>query len=336
MSASAVRDLDGMRRRWPLRIAIMAAGGGLIAGGGWWFAVRKPARAVHVLPGMVAIDGARFHMGSTRAEAEATCAELAGCKDYVRTQLEREQPPREVTVTAFQIDAHEVTNQEYAAYLALVEPLLEVRDDSDDHYPRFVIERSSGLKLLDMYPEISGVQRVPGGFAARAGREPWPVELVTWDGASHYCRQLGKRLPTEAEWELAAAGAEHHRFAWGAAPPRCDTVAFGRGDPGDCPKRALAPEPVATAAQDVTATGVHDLGGNVGEWVQDQFALPYYGDCGTCADPVSEQPVSLAEDFRIFRGGTYLASAWVARTTTRSKRQRTEVMQGLGFRCVAR
>jgi formylglycine-generating enzyme required for sulfatase activity len=162
------------------------------------------------------------------------------------------------------------------------------------------------------------------------------VQHVCWYEADAFARCAGKRLPTEAEWELAAAGTEHRRFSWGSAPPGCDTVVFGRGDPADCPKRPDAPGPVAIAAQDVTAAGVHDLGGNVGEWVQDQFVLPYYGDCDACKDPVSEQPALPAEDFRIFRGGNYLTPAWTSRTTTRSKRQRAEVMQGLGFRCATR
>jgi formylglycine-generating enzyme required for sulfatase activity len=318
-------------------MAIMA-GALAVALGSAWLALRAPARDLHMLPGMVTIEGARFRMGSSRAEIDAACAELpGGCADEERPQLEREQPPHEVAVSAFQLDAREVTNQEYATYLAIVAELVDVRDDRDDHYPRFVIERASHLMLLDMHPAAGGIARAPDGrFLVRPGREHLPVLQVTWDGASQYCRHLGKRLPTEAEWELAARGVEHRRFPWGNAPPRCDGVVFGRGEPRGCPDRAAVPEPVATAVQDVTLAGVHDLGGNVGEWVQDQFVLPYYGDCGACRDPVSEQAVPLAEDFRIFRGGTYSAVAWLSRTTTRSRWKRTEVMDGVGFRCATR
>ena len=162
-----------------------------------------------------------------------------------------------------------------------------------------------------------------------------PVVQVTWDGASRYCRHLGKRLPTEAEWELAARGTERRRFPWGDEPPRCDGVAFGREEPVRCPGPPLTVEPVGASTQDVTPTGLRDLGGNAGEWVQDAFVVPYRA-CGSCRDPVVEDAVLLADDVRVFRGGTFLGDAWMTRTTNRSRSSRTSSMAGLGFRCATR
>lgn len=87
---------------------------------------------------------------------------------------------------------------------------------------------------------------------------------VTWNGANQYCiNQSNKRLPHELEWELAAKGAEGRPFPWGTDRPREDGVAFnlGSGVNGH-------PRDVETSAQDVTPEGVHDLGGNVAEWVE--------------------------------------------------------------------
>ncbi len=331
------------RRRWPwLAAGVVAAGAvaGVLAFGGKKRAAGAKA-AVVAQSGMVVIPGARFSMGSTREALVAACAELpGGCLPEEQPQLDRELPAHPVTVTTFQLDAREVTNREYAAFLDGIGPLIGVRDDADEHYPRFVFEHSTKLDLLDLY-KTGGIVRVSdnpdAAFAARPGMEDLPATQMTWDGASRYCHNRGKRLPTEAEWELAARGPEGRRFPWGADAPRCDGVVFGRGDARGCPSVAAALAAVGTAAQDVTAAGVHDLGGNAGEWVEDQFLGPSYADCGACKDPVARDPaIALTDDFRIFRGGTYAGPAWMSRTTTRSRYRRTAALGGLGFRCASR
>ena len=103
-----------------------------------------------------------------------------------------------------------------------------------------------------------------------------------------------------------------------------------------CPGSSLVPAEVGTAPQDVTPEGVRGLGGNVAEWVQDQFILPYYDDCGDCVDPVSERAVPFAEDFRMFRGGAFEAEAFLSRASTRSRWKRGGVMTGTGLRCASR
>ena len=192
---------------------------------------RSPARS---LAAMVHLPGGRFTMGSTDAEVAEECArQLHGCTESLRQRLAREQPAREIKLSPFYLDIDEVTNEQFATFLNLLGPLaVTVRDDSDEHYPRFVHERSTGLLLLDLSRVAGGIERAPDGksFAARSPRARWPVAQVTWDGASQYCRALGKRLPTEAEWEYAARGTGRRLFPWGDAPPRCDGVVFGRGD----------------------------------------------------------------------------------------------------------
>ena len=331
------------RARWPW----LAAGGVAVVAVALVAArslTSKPTPAKPTLvarPGMVVIPGGRFQMGSTREELTVACAELpGGCQPEEQPQLERELPAHAVTVSTFQIDAREVSNREYAAFLNVVPSEIGVRDDKDDHYPRFVFEHSSRLDLLDLYATggiVRDADKDPTqAFTARPGMEDLPVVLVTWDGASRFCRHAGKRLPTEAEWELAARGAERRRFPWGDAAPRCDGVVFGRGQPRGCSDRPRAFAPVGTSTQDVTASGLHDLAGNAAEWVQDQFLGPY-GDCGECRDPVArDEGIAVTDDFRIFRGGSYLGPAWLSRSTTRSRGKMTTPVAGVGFRCAHR
>lgn len=295
------------------------------------------------LTNMVRLQGGKFRMGSTPAEIEAECRRVG--PECRRDLLEREQPVREVTVSPFYIDAHETTNAEFAAWIEQLGPTLKTKKDSDTGAVRYVYHPAEndvvpGILLVDISTPYSGLLHKPGNhFAPRKDHEQLPVVQVTWDAALLYCRARGKRLPTEAEWEFAARGTTSRKFPWGDAPPRCDGVAFDRYEKGAChdlpsiPKRA---QDVGTARQDRTPEGVWDLGGNVEEWVQDQFLLPYYPPCGDCIDPVTEAPTaSLVNDVRVRRGGSWSLPDTASRGVARGRWKRGEVLTGLGFRCAS-
>ncbi|WP_437674192.1 protein kinase domain-containing protein [Sorangium sp. So ce131] len=293
------------------------------------------------LSGMVRLAGGKFRMGSTPAEIEAECQRLgAAC---TRALLDREQPAREVTVSPFYLDAHETTNADFAAWLDLLGPTLKVEKDTEHGIVRYVVHPAAdasapGILLVDVFPEYSDLVYKPGNhFAPRQGSERKPVVQVTWDAAALYCKARGKRLPTEAEWEFAARGAASRRFPWGEAPPRCDGVAFDRYDNGACQGISKGAQDVGTAPQDRTPEGVWDLGGNVEEWVQDQFLLPYYPACGDCIDPVVEAPAtSPVDDVRVRRGGSWSLPETTSRGVSRGRLGRGNVLTGVGFRCASR
>ncbi|WP_224371819.1 bifunctional serine/threonine-protein kinase/formylglycine-generating enzyme family protein [Hyalangium versicolor] len=326
-----------MRRRWPL----VAGGVAVTMVTAVWLGARaleRPRAVVPTLEGMVRLPGGSFRMGSTPEEIGTECARLpGGCTADARRRLERELPAREVTVSSFQLDAYEVTHAQFAAFLSRVSPSLDVREDRDDHRPRFVYDRASGLLLVDLYPRASGLERTTEGlFSVRPGMENKPVVQVTWDGASRYCQFLGKRLPTEAEWEFAARGVQRRTYPWGEDAPRCEGVVFGREAGAGCEQLKGRREDVGAGARDVTSEGIHDLGGSVGEWVQDAFTLPYYGACGDCVNPRAAEPhVPVAEDLRLFRGGASTTNALLSRGATRSRWKRGDVQEGIGVRCAS-
>jgi formylglycine-generating enzyme required for sulfatase activity/predicted Ser/Thr protein kinase len=281
--------------------------------------------------GMVRIDVGTIDVGENLDEIERECAEIgSGCD---RPQLQREIPRSRVTVPPFFLDKLEVTNEEFARMLTHMKGILVVEDDDSDHYPRYVRRaRAAGEPdlVMDMAEKFRGVEWVGPvqGFRARAGFERLPVSLVSWYGARLYCETLGKRLPTEDEWEAAARGRDNRRYPWGSDAPRCGDVVIksdGKIRRPACPPGPGAARPVGSAAQDVTADGIHDLGGNVAEWTSSYFVE------GNRAG----KPISPGRDApRAIRGGSW-ASSVGARTTGRAQRPPTVMGQNLGFRCAS-
>ncbi len=298
-------------------------------------AVEKP-KAVLPTP-MIRIPAARFLMGSTDAEiAEAfQYAQQVKCPDCGLKLYKRESPPRWVEVSAFLIDETEVTNAAFAQFLSSN----PVRPHTDNHR-RWV--EIGAERILDLYPDDgnSGIIHSQQDFAARPGSERKPVVYVSWFGAQRFCQFYGKRLPTEAEWELAARGTERRTFPWGLQPPGCRGVTFGRGTP-DRSGRApcgedLGPSAVRSSTKDCTPNGVFDLGGNVREWTIDLFIEPYARCGGKCTDPVVYASASLGSlPVRVVRGGSWYDLAESCRSASRSRYNPTDVTGDIGFRCAS-
>jgi formylglycine-generating enzyme required for sulfatase activity len=280
-------------------------------------------------PGMIRIEGQTLTVGRDQAELDRECAAIG--PDCQRKQMAREIPRTEVTVAPFFLDQYEVTNEELATWLRGLKGALQLVDDADHHYPRYVQENPGfghpGV-LLDLHATYAGIERTEEpSYRARPGHEALPVTQVSWLGAKLYCASVGKRLPSELEWEAAARGREDRRFPWGNDPPRCADVALANDGeavprmPG-CPKLA-EPRAVGTAPQDVTPAGVHDLAGNVSEWTSSVYVA---------GKRASRTDADTADSPHVVRGGSW-GESLMARTSGRYQMAFTRVAPNVGFRC---
>ena len=134
-----------------------------------------------------------------------------------------------------------------------------------------------------------------------------PVTHVNWHEAQAYCRFAGRRLPSEAEWEIAASGADsgaRRRYPWGDARPEMEHANL-EGD---------APAPVDALPRGSSVHGCRQLIGNVWEWTNSAFA-PYPG---FVPDPYKEYSAPWFGTHKVLRGGSFSTPARLIRNTWRN------------------
>ena len=129
------------------------------------------------------------------------------------------------------------------------------------------------------HTEVSNAQWNPYAIAERQlpNFDPpeHPVVNINWFHADEYCKWLGGRLPTEAEWEKAARGTDRRIYPWGATPDPNRANYLNSGDPFD---NGTAPVAYYREGNSDGRSpyGVSDMAGNVWEWIQDEYDSAYY------------------------------------------------------------
>lgn len=197
-----------------------------------------------------------------------------------------ERPIHNIYLNAFWIDKTEVTNRMYELCV-----------------------RSNVCNLPDNIDKFSDLS-----YANH------PVVYVSWNDASRYCSWVGRRLPTEAEWEKAARGTDARTYPWGTAGG-CDRANYIYGT--WCVGSTTL---VGQHETDLSPYGVYDMAGNVTEWTGSLYrSYPY--------DPNDGRENMVSSDGAVLRGGSWNLDAGFATTTFRTDAGISYSTFDIGFRC---
>lgn len=296
------------------RAAALLIAAGLLAGCGdaqTSAGPERPGCAGLASDAMVWVPGGTFVMGEGQAYPE-------------------EGPPRAVTVQGFWMDAHEVTNAQFAAFVAAtgyvtmaerLPPTLAAAPDTMQQ-PGSAVFRAPTSADPRWWHWVPGAQwrRPAGGSSDPAGQERHPVVQVAYADVQAYADWAGKQLPDEAQWEYAA------RAGAAALPEPVD----GAGKPqanywqGVFPARDLGTDgftgraPVGCFA--ANAFGLYEMIGNVWEWTRSEGARP------DAAEPVG-----------VIKGGSFLCAANYCaryRPAARQFQERGLGTDHIGFRLI--
>lgn len=187
----------------------------------------------------------------------------------------------------------------------------------------------------------SAFQAAMGHNPSRFKGADRPVEMVTWHEAEEYCKKSDKRLPTESEWEYAVRGGTNTEYYWGnefdaSKSNFCDSKCglnisvtnLSDGFPNTSPVGSFPANPF----------GLHDMVGNVNEWVSDWFEERAYVNSpkDNPQGPIRTNPSGRRGGGakKIFRGGAWRTDVNSQRSASRKGLETDYRLDGTGFRCV--
>ncbi|MGB9595689.1 MAG: SUMF1/EgtB/PvdO family nonheme iron enzyme [Candidatus Poribacteria bacterium] len=242
----------------------------------------------HTLEDMVKVPAGEFLMGSSDEEIKKVVRDLGGGELGPDVEwFAAERPQHKVYLDEFYIDKYEVTNEQYKKFIIATGRATPRHWEGGD-YPK--------------------------------GMEKYPIVYVSWEDADAYTKWIGKRLPTEAEWEKAARGTDARIWPWGNDFDRtkCNVECW----------EGSGPKPVGSYPEGVSPYGAYDMAGNVWEWT-DSFYEPYPG-----SKYVSPE---FGKKLRVLRGGSWYHYDSLgpigARCASRDRGTAQSVSYVAGFRC---
>lgn len=236
-----------------------------------------------ILTDMVVIKGGVFYRGSNEGNRD-------------------EMPRHAITLNSFAIDIHPVTNEQFVRFLEAM------GGEKDNNHHDIIRMKESRIK------------RSGGKLSIESGYTKHPVVGITWYGAIAYAKWIGKRLLTEAEWEVASRGGLEN-----ALYPTGDDIEKSQAN-------FFSSDTTAVMSYPSNGYGLYDMGGNVYEWCHDWYGYNYY----ELSVQEPENPKGpLQGVYRVLRGGCWKSLKEDLRCSHRHRNNPGTVNGTYGFRCAA-
>ncbi|MBI2945808.1 MAG: SUMF1/EgtB/PvdO family nonheme iron enzyme [Candidatus Wallbacteria bacterium] len=252
---------------------------------------------------VIEVPEGAVEMGSTTAEVDAGQAD------------DDELPRRRTTLSRFFIGKYEVTNGQYRQFERAADGARNHGAHPDDA-PSGDDQNHASDQDVDWYQQYGATPQ-------------HPLTAVSWHSAAAYCAWAGVSLPTEAQWERAARGADGRLYPWGNQAPDAEQVFRASYSPDDAAADGfLFKAPVGSFPEGASPFGGLDMAGNVREWCRDWYDSEYYSRSGTDRDPKGAP----AGGRRAARGGSWYQNAFGLRAAKRERQIPLAQYTNYGFR----
>ena len=218
--------------------------------------------------------------------------------------LDDESPEHRVYLDGYWIDKYEVSAGKFAKFLNAV-----------DNVKGYYLDNKFGTLFYD------------GRYHPRPSLENYPINNVSWLAADSYCKWKGKRLPTEAEWEKAARGELGQVYPWGNLAPSDTRARYFKTWTEEEKHKVMMP--VQALIEGQSPYGLHNMAGNVKEWVDDWYDREYYKEQSEYANPRGP----IGGEFKGVRGGSWRDLKGFIYSSFRNNGNPQSRMDDYGFRC---
>ena len=285
---------------------------------------------------MILVKGGAFLMGATTDQGR-----------------DDERPLHKESVSDFYIDATEVTNAQFAAFVNATGYVTTAERPVDANHiaaisgvdPKTINTEPAALVFNgnpSMWWEVkkgASWKRPQGPDSSIEGKENYPVVQISWYDAMAYCKWAGKRLPTEEEYEYVARnGGKRTKYTWG--DDFNEAAVYANFHQGSFPSENLKEDhfeglaPVKSFKKN--ELGVYDIAGNVWEWTLNSYFPDGYQRKVNFEKPLLAEDTSIHQQ-KVIRGGSFLCNESYCsgyRTSARMSSSPDTGLEHLGFRCV--